>query len=120
MKRIEIVVNQAVEEEVIELLTDEGHGDAFTYTHPVYGRGGSGRREGSAVWPETNSLFVVYTNDDTGKNLLAGVKHLKTRFPKEGIKAWSITFDAANEDGRSGAPTRIACHSSSRSVLSVR
>lgn len=93
MKRIEIVVNQAVEEEVIQLLTDHGHGESFTYTHPVFGRGGSGRREGSAVWPETNSLFVVYTNDEVGDAVLAGVDHLKERFPKEGIKRWSISFD---------------------------
>jgi nitrogen regulatory protein PII len=93
MQRIEIIANQAVEEEIIELLAAAGYGESFTYTHPVYGRGESGRREGSPVWPETNSAFVVYADTEAGETILAGVQRVKSQFPNEGIKVWRIGFE---------------------------
>ena len=88
MKRLEIIANQAVEEDIIEALESVGYGESFTYLHPVYGRGKRGRREGSAVWPETNVMFLVYLDARTAEAFLARLRILKEKFPAEGIKCW--------------------------------
>ena len=88
MKRLEIIANQAVEEDIIELLEAVGHGESFTYFHPVYGRGKKGRREGSPVWPETNVMFLVYADVETAHVFMEKLKILKETFPAEGIKCW--------------------------------
>ena len=88
MKRLEIIANQAIEEDIIEELEAVGHGERFTYFHPVFGRGKNGRREGSAVWPETNVMFLVYLDADAAHAFMDRLKALKRRFPAEGIKCW--------------------------------
>ena len=88
MKRLEIIANQAVEEDIIEELEAVGHGEAFTSFHPVYGRGKTGRKEGSAVWPETNVMFLVFLDTDTAGKLKTRIEALKKKFPAEGIKCW--------------------------------
>ena len=93
MKRIEIIANQAIEEEIIDLLTEIGYGESFTYLHPVFGRGEDKRREGSAVWPETNTQFIIYMTDPDGEKALEKIDALKKDFPREGIKRWSMSAD---------------------------
>ncbi|WP_028974180.1 PG0541 family transporter-associated protein [Spirochaeta cellobiosiphila] len=88
MKRLEIIANQAVEEDIISLLEQAGYDESFTYIHPVYGRGKKGRREGSAVWPETNVMFFIYLDKGNEKMILEGIKQIKEKFPEEGIKCW--------------------------------
>lgn len=87
-RRVEIIANQSIEEDVIDQLTEAGHGDSFTYLHPVYGRGSTGRREGSATWPETNVMFVVYLTAAEARTLQKAMHTLKEKFPQEGIKVW--------------------------------
>ncbi len=88
MKRLEIIANQAIEEDIIEALETVGHGESFTYFHPVFGRGRKGRREGSAVWPETNVMFLVYVKKKTAEEFLELMRGIKEKFPEEGIKCW--------------------------------
>jgi len=88
VKRLEIIANQAIEEDIIELLEQAGYGESFTYLHPVYGRGRKGRREGSAVWPETNVMFLIYIDSDHASEIMKRMGELKKRFPQEGIKCW--------------------------------
>ena len=88
MKRLEVIANQAVEEDIIEILEAVGHGESFSYFHPVYGRGKKGRREGSAVWPETNVYFLVYLDTETAHRFMEKLRTLKETFPEEGIRCW--------------------------------
>ncbi|MDC7126061.1 MAG: hypothetical protein PQJ46_10880 [Spirochaetales bacterium] len=90
MKKIEIISNQAIEADIIEILELAGYGESLTYLHPVYGRGGNGWREGSAVWPETNVMFLVYLDKGNEEQIMEDLKKLKEKFPNEGIKAWLI------------------------------
>lgn len=87
-KRLDIIANQSVEEDIIDQLVAVGHGEEFTYLHPVYGRGGSGRREGSAIWPETNVMFIVYLEEDQALALAGRIARMKEQFPNEGIRCW--------------------------------
>ncbi len=87
-RRVEIIANQSIEEDVIDRLTRAGHGESFTYMRPVYGRGSAGRREGSSTWPETNVMFVVYLSAKEARILHESMQSLKETFPREGIKVW--------------------------------
>ncbi len=93
MIRIEVIANQAIEEDVIAALTASKIGDCFTYIAPVYGRGRNGRREGSAVWPEENVIFIVYTDEEKKDDFLICLKKIKTDFPDEGLQCF-ITDNA--------------------------
>jgi len=86
--RMEIITNQAIEEDIITLLELHGFGESFTCTRPVYGRGRHGRREGSAVWPEENVIFLIYMEDDRVETLLPDLKRLKGAFSDEGLRCY--------------------------------
>lgn len=88
MIRIEIIANQAIEEDIIETLSLNGFGENFTYINHVYGRGGHGRREGSAIWPEENVIFIVMTEEDRLDSLLAELQKIKNEFIMEGMQCY--------------------------------
>lgn len=88
MKRVEIVINQALEIDVVEALEEMGYGENFTYFLQVKGRGTEGRREGSSIWPEENNLFLIFMNDDEAYEMLHRVRRMKEKFPTEGIHCY--------------------------------
>lgn len=88
MKRVEIVINQALEIDVIEILEELEYGKSFTYFHHVYGRGNEGQREGSAVWPEENNLFLIFMDDNSAESVISEMKKLKERHPTEGTHCY--------------------------------
>ncbi|MBN1997633.1 hypothetical protein JW935_08785 [candidate division KSB1 bacterium] len=88
MKRVEIISNKAIEEEIIAVLGIVGHKEAFTLLSPVFGRGRKGRREGSAVWPEQNSLFIVHIEDEKIEALQVALKKVKENFSVENLRCY--------------------------------
>jgi nitrogen regulatory protein PII len=88
MKRVEIIINQALEIDVIEALEDMGYGKNFTYFHHVKGRGTEGRREGSSIWPEENNLFLIFMSDEEANEMLSRMKKIKAEFPTEGTHCY--------------------------------
>lgn len=88
--RVEIIMNRAIEEDLVEVLEDLGYGEMFTVVNPVYGRGTSGWREASSVWPETNVLVIVYLDRPDVNRLTSALEELKKRFPREGMRCWEL------------------------------
>ena len=88
MKKLEIISNQSIEEDIIGVFERCGYGENFTCTAPVLGRGRHGRREGSAIWPEENAIFTVYVEDEELEGLLTDLKKLKEGFPEEGFRCY--------------------------------
>ena len=86
MKRLEIIVNQSIEDEVVSILESLHYGEAFTHFAPVFGRGNSGRREGTGVWPERNSLYLIFIKDQEAELFLNEIRRIKEEFPDEGIR----------------------------------
>lgn len=90
MKRLEIIANKSVQENILQSL--ETHIEDFFYTliPVVHGKGKNGERLGTAIWPEENSMIITYLpkqQADTAADLVEAVKRL---FPKEGIKIFVI------------------------------
>lgn len=88
MKRVEIIINQALEMDVVEALEALGYGENFTFFFHVGGRGTQGRREGSSIWPEENILFLIFMKDSEALEMLNRVKDIKDKFPSEGTHCY--------------------------------
>jgi len=93
MKLVLIAYNEALDEEVGKLL-GENKVEGFTKWIKVYGKGrSSGPHLGTHVWPKANNVLAIVTEDDMAEKLLNGVRELRTRLSKEGIKAFVVNVE---------------------------
>ncbi|MDC7232898.1 MAG: hypothetical protein PQJ58_06675 [Spirochaetales bacterium] len=88
MKRVEIMINQSITEDLIEGLQKQDLYHACTRWTPVYGLGNAGPREGSPVWPESNSVFLLFLEEEQLDALSPLIHDLKREFPEEGLKCF--------------------------------
>ena len=90
MERIEIIANRSVQDDITEGL--EGTIKDFYYTvlPVVHGNGRQQRKLGTTTWPEQNFLLLAYVSDEDARIAREVVAQVKTRFPKEGIKIFSV------------------------------
>ncbi len=88
MKRVEIIANKSVIEDILEamdVVVPEIH---YTLFPDLQGRGRQGIRRGDDVWPEQNGMVLVFCTDDEAELIRAAVHKLKEHFPREGIKVF--------------------------------
>jgi len=90
MKRIEIIANQSVEENILDAIKFEGVGKYYTKYPNVHGVGKSGPRMGDPVWPEENFALVFWCEEEEARGLERAVAFVKERFPDEGIKLFGL------------------------------
>lgn len=88
MKRVEIFINQSIAEDLQERLENAGILEACTRWTPVYGTGHAGPREGTAIWPETNSGYLIFIEEGQLDILRCIIQTLKTSHPEEGLKCF--------------------------------
>ncbi len=92
MKRIEIIANQSVREELIDGLESAITDLEYTILPTVHGKGLSKRKEGTRTWPETNFLLISYMDEGSAAQAKSVLATLLRRFPDEGI--WACVSDA--------------------------
>jgi hypothetical protein len=90
MKRVEIIANLSVEEDLMEAFSVAGIVKAYTKIPVVHGAGHSDPKMGDAVWPEENFILLVYCDDAEAGHIEAVVAEIKTKFRNEGIKVFVI------------------------------
>ncbi|MDR2476815.1 MAG: hypothetical protein LBD18_03405 [Treponema sp.] len=93
MKRMELIANHSVEEELVNVLERRIKNFYYTIIPNVHGRGKSAYRMGTATWPEENFMVISYLNDHDARAAEALVKDVKLRFPGEGIKLFFMNND---------------------------
>jgi hypothetical protein len=86
MKRMELIANRSVENEIIEALEKVISDFYYTLLPEIHGKGKTKYRLGTATWPELNFLLISYLDDEGSVKAEAAVRGVKERFPKEGIK----------------------------------
>jgi hypothetical protein len=86
MKRLELIANHSVEEDIINSLEENIKDFYYTKISNVHGRGKSACRLGTATWPEENFVLISYLEDRDARAAAALVEEVKRRFPGEGIK----------------------------------
>lgn len=96
MKRVEIMISRALDEEFLERLS------AYELTHftaisPVIGKGFSNPKLGDEVWPQTNKLYIFYVKEEDVMKLTKIVNKLREEFPTEGLAAFESEAKCLSE-----------------------
>lgn len=89
MKRLELIANKSVQEDVIKTLEAGVPGLRYSVIPVVHGRGPDDWKLGTTVWPEENFVLFTYQEDDVVQWILDLVAGLKVQFPREGITVWT-------------------------------
>jgi len=94
MIRTEIYANRSVEEDIFEEIEKRIPGFNYSLVEDVKGRGRSGVRHGTAIWPELNILYILFGNKHEAFLIDEAVSEVKKAFPQEGIKVFQYEADA--------------------------
>ncbi|MFA6505154.1 MAG: PG0541 family transporter-associated protein [Treponemataceae bacterium] len=86
MRRVELIANRSVEEDLMDAFSSVGVFKQYTKFPVVHGIGGSGPRMGDGVWPEENFVLVCYCDEVESRRIAEIVAGVKKRFPDEGVK----------------------------------
>ena len=95
MKKLEIIANKSVEEDLFDRFERRGLKPRYTEIPVVYGEGRTNSKKGDGIWPEENFLLIIYTEDDMAEKIISVVRDLKIDFPDEGIKIFEIEVQAS-------------------------
>ncbi|MBI9102300.1 MAG: hypothetical protein JEY99_07795 [Spirochaetales bacterium] len=90
MIRIEIIADNAVEDDIMEALKENGVGSCFTKIPVAHGEGDSTPKHGNHIWPEENFILVIYCERDEAESIRGLIREVKLQFPNEGIKLFEI------------------------------
>ena len=94
MKMVLIACNEAVDEEVMELIAEAG-AENYTKWTRVLGKGAtSGPHLGSHVWPKLNNVVASAVDDAVAEKIVAGIRELRTTLGAEGVKAFVLPLEA--------------------------
>ena len=86
MKRIEIIFNQSLEEDVLLALKPFPEAQFYTMIPGVHGKGYSTPKMGDSIWPEENCLMIIYCeSDDVAYNMKEAIKKVQDDYTGEGI-----------------------------------
>jgi nitrogen regulatory protein PII len=92
-KMIMIAYNEAIEDEVMEILENCAMKN-YTKITSVFGKGGtSGTHLGNDVWPGRNNLLYVACDEAQVKKMLGCVKELRRHLGSEGVKAFVVPVE---------------------------
>jgi hypothetical protein len=84
MKRIEIIFSQAVEDDLTLLLNTKNI-KKYTIIQNVMGQGESIPKMGDEVWPQLNTMFIIYCSDDESEIIKTALTDLRNAYPQERI-----------------------------------
>jgi hypothetical protein len=87
MKRLEIIANQSVREELTDALEGALPDIQYTILPIVHGKGGRKRKLGTRTWPETNFLLLSYMEKENAEKAAGAIREIVRRFPAEGVCA---------------------------------
>jgi HAE1 family hydrophobic/amphiphilic exporter-1 len=97
MIRTEIYANRSVEEDIAEELEKRIPDISYSLIEDVKGRGRSGVRHGTVIWPELSILYILYGNEIDALLIHEAVKDVKKAFPREGIKIFQYEVNVLAE-----------------------
>jgi len=90
MKRLEIIGNRSIEEDLFELFDKKGVVKKYTKFPFVHGVGSTTPKQGDPVWPEENFLLIIYCDEEEASIIRETVKELRAYFPTEGLRMFEM------------------------------
>ena len=93
MKRIEVILSQAIavdfEEEYTKICKKEGIKAKFTKVENVVGQGNSNPKLGDSIWPQLNSVYIIYCEENVSEKIRLALENINKNYPSEGAAAFS-------------------------------
>ena len=86
MKRVELIANQSVEDDIFEEFEKRDIVKSFTKIPSVHGSGNTTPKRGDHIWPEENFFLLVICEDEEADLITEAVSEVKQLFENEGIK----------------------------------
>jgi len=90
VKRVEIVANRSVQEDLMEALAEAGVARFHTLIPAAQGAGRHGIRTGEPAWPEENFILFTYCDEEEARAIAGVVAKIKDAFPEEGVKCFEL------------------------------
>lgn len=91
MKRIEIIANRAIQEDMFDAFRKADIVKHYTLYPIVLGVGNSGPRMGDHIWPEENFSLIIYCDESESEKIKEVITELKAFFTSEGIKLFELS-----------------------------
>jgi len=92
-KMVMISYNEAIDAEVMEVLTNCGLQN-YTKIMGAFGSGiTSGTHLGNDVWPGRNNILYIACGEKQAVELLSCIKELRKKLGQEGIKAFILPLE---------------------------
>ncbi len=93
MKLVMICYNEAIDDEVIELL-DKAGVQGYTKWTKVLGKGQtSGPHLYSHIWPKANNALFIVLPEETANKVFDHIRKMKSKVGAEGVKAFMWEID---------------------------
>jgi len=92
MKRIEIIANRSIQEDMFDAFKKAEIVKHYTLYPIVLGVGNSGPRMGDHIWPEENFSLVIYCEEQEAEKIKQVIADLKAFFTSEGIKLFEFAY----------------------------
>lgn len=92
MKRIEVILTQAIEEDFVNLYEAACKGKNikcnYTKIDNIMGQANSNPKMGDSVWPQLNVMFVIYCDESLVEVIQNIMKELHKTYVGEGAAAF--------------------------------
>lgn len=87
LRRLEIICPQSMAEDILEGFTNRKI-KCYTQFPAVVGTGYSVPKLGDAIWPQLNTMFIVYCDKVDAKKIKDLIKSLRKQFVGEGLACY--------------------------------
>lgn len=88
--RVELVFSAALEEDIFNGFTKNGIGKKFTKIPSVLGKGNSNPKLGDPIWPQFNTMVIVYCDKAEAEKIYEIVNAIRKEYPVEGVACFEM------------------------------
>lgn len=97
MKRVEVILTQAIETDFVSLFEkvckEEDVKCKFTKIDNVMGQGNTSPKMGDPVWPQLNVMFIIYCKEKLADRISEILESLHKEYVGEGAAAFICDAD---------------------------
>lgn len=85
MKRMEIIFSQSIDDDFIQKCAEKDVGKYYTKIPVVFGQGFSEPKMGDSIWPQSNTMYIIFCSEDEEQIILTILEDLRKEYIGEGI-----------------------------------
>ncbi|AEV30079.1 hypothetical protein SpiGrapes_2303 [Sphaerochaeta pleomorpha str. Grapes] len=94
MKKLEIIVSQAIDEDFLHDCKVLRVAQHYTKAVGVLGSGHSVPKMGDEIWPQLNNHYMIVVEDEEMEAIKRIVDNLRKTYPNEGIACFVSSVEA--------------------------